>query len=698
MGIFSRKKTYVAATTLNIIEDTPDLLTQSVNSSIIKGRQIAPDIVGNYLNGLWVSSKRYYNYAKRNYTYGLPQGHRGVIKTQDYIVEEVIATDVGQEVTLLSHVVDTCDSDYFAYGWLLSNRGWIESTDEVTNPPTPPAGHTGETIYFFSSKPLGINNLEITYVYTKSSNNYYFTENIAVNGMYPNEYYYHAVWVPKDKTTPINYWNYRISSGTYPKLALNGEQSLNSTYFPVVPLRINNQDLITNVDNDFSRTAKFMLNIMGVKLESLVESLNENPDITDVDHAYIISGVSLDTDKQQSLRYLHDYFVYLHGLNPWAKSAYTNWSTNHNTYNTMTKAPTVEVIRIEDASYKIELSYLYTEQNILSGSIGKIGFCNSSHNISSVGTSGSFNYERSSVTYRRQLTANTYSEITIYGLKHVNYIYGSLTIDTTIEEAFNDTDNGNFVIPLNFEIVEAMGLTNATELMYDTLKIVFNSTETVKLKWYQTKLFQLAITVIAIAITIVTYQPGALTASVVGASSVIGLTTIQLVMADIVLAFAINGVTNYILESLPPRIAFAFALAQAAYSIDRLFAAGGSIKGLPFAIELLAVTNKVVAAAINTAAVELQDKITEFEEYKAEAVAELEAKFEELQPQRDLDPLDLFVSFGEESYFQRPDDYYFQAIHAGNVGTYSLDSVHSYVDNTLTLPSLSNDIGPKLYL
>lgn len=697
MGIFSKKKTYVAATTLNLIEDTPDLVTQSVNSSIIKGRQIAPDIVGNYLNGLWISSKRYYNYARNNYTYGLPQGHKGVIKTQDYIVEEAIATDVGQPVTLLSHVVDVCDSDYFAYPWLLSNRGWVESTDEVTNPPTPPAGHSGEPIYFYSSRPLGVNSLEITYTYVQSGNNRFYTETVTVTNMHPGEYYYHAVWVPRNQTSPVSYWNYRISDGTYPRLALKGEQNLSSTYFPVVPLRTNNQDLVSNIDNDFTRTSKFMLNIVGVQLGSVVDALNENPDIGDVDHSYIISGVSLDADKQQSLRYLHDYFVYLHGLNPWSKSAYDNWVSNHNQYDEMAKAPTVETIRIEDASYKIELSYLYTDQTIRSGSIGKIGFCNSSHNVESPGISGSFNYERSSVTYRRQLTENTYSEITIYGLKHVNYIYGSLTIDTTISEAFNDEDNGNFVVPLNFEIVEAMGLTRATELMYDTMKIVFNSTETVKLKWYQTSFFQFVTIVVAIAITVLTYQPGALTSSIVGAAGVAGLSTVQLVMADIVLSFAINEAINYIGEILPPEIAFAFAMAAAAYSVASL-GATGSVKGLPFAAELLTVSNKIALASYDAAALELQEEVAQFEEYKTEAVAELEEKFEELQPQKDLDPLDLFVSFGEEDYFQTPDDYYFQSIHAGNIGAYSLESIRSYVDNTLTLPSLSNDIGPKLYL
>lgn len=697
MGLFSKKKTYVSAQTMSMIEETPDIIQSSVTTSILKSRDIAPDIIGNYLNGIYVKARQYYRYGRDTYVHGLPEGTKEVFQTNNIAVANAIQSEVGYPVTLVTCTLDFCDANFFAIPWLVDNRGYNESTDIVTSHPALPAGETGP-VYYVDVTITATDTLELRYSYVKTTGDTGFvTETITMVGVEPDVYFYHAEYIEKGADgSDVTRWAYNTTDGTYPELSVDPGVTLNSPYFPVAIVRQNNRD-VQEGDDDYPTTRK-LLDIIGIDLDDVVTGIQENPDQSDIDHAYIIMGVDISTDLPNSWRYLHDYFVYLHSLNPATKSAYDNWASNAAAYPAYSNTPVMNTVNITDGQYNIDMGYLYTERTIVTGTLAEPMEREVNFNTPIGGDSWSANTDE--IVFRRQLDEDTYSEVRVYGLMHINHVYGGKTVDTSLADAFyrdseGDQTNGNFVVPLNNNILQSMGLQKGNELMYDAIKIVFNSYEVVKLKWYQTGFFKFVTIVVAIAVTVITYQPGALTQSIVGASAVAGLSTLTLVLTDIVVAFAIKKGFEMVAEVLPSNIAFALAIAFAAYAAGSVMSTG-SLAGLPFASEALMAANNLTEATMEVAFEELNAEIQGFQDEAAKKTAELEELWEELEVGVDLDPMDIFTDFGQEQYFETPSAFLYRTVHAGNPGVSTLDSINYYVDNKLSLPTLSPGLGVNI--
>ena len=697
MGLFSSKKTYVSAQTMSMIEETPDIVQSSVTTSILKSRDIAPDIVGNYLNGIYVQARQYYRYGRDTYVHGLPQGTKEVFQTNNIAVTNAIESEVGYSVTLVTCTLDICDANFFAIPWLVTNRGYDETNDTVTTYPTLPVGESGP-VYYVDATITASDTLLLRYSYEKNAGDTGFvTETISMPGVEPDVYFYHAEYIRKGETgSGVTRWTYNTTDGIYPELAVKPGVTLESPYFPVAIVRQNNND-VEEGDDDYPTTRK-LLDIIGIDLDDVVTGIQENPDQSEIDHAYIIMGVDISTDLPNSWHYLHDYFVYLHSLNPATKSGYDNWASSVSGFSEYANTPPMNTVNITDGTYNIDVGYLYTEHRVLTGTLAEPMEREVNYNTP-IGTDG-WSANTDEIVFRRQLDEDTYSEVRVYGLMHINHVYGGKTVDTSLENAFyrdseGDQTNGNFVIPLNNNILQSMGLQKGNELMYDAIKIVFNSYEVVKLKWYQTGFFQFVTIIVAVAITIVTYQPGALTSSIVGAGAVAGLSTLTLVLTDIIVAFAIKKGFEMVAEILPPNIAFALSIAFAAYAAGSVMGTG-SLSGLPFASEALMAANNLTEATMEVAFEELDAEILGFQDEAAKKTAELEELWDELEVGVDLDPMDIFTDFGQEQYFETPSAFLYRTVHAGNPGVGTLDSVNYYVDNKLSLPSLSPGLGVNI--
>ncbi|CAL9956689.1 hypothetical protein VPHD518_0021 [Vibrio phage D518] len=702
MGLFSKKKTFVGASTVSLIEDTPDMVGTTISTALLKGRDFAPDLIGNYLNGIYINSNRYYSYGRDTYTYGLPDGSHENLKTQDYILKPIIEKEVGFKITIVSSKLDKCDGTSMAYPWITDNRGWDYETNICAEHPFTNIFGSPITVpvYFDYAETTDIDEITLQYSYTENETTTYVRETIALDNVYPGEYYHHVIYIEHGTTEPRYYWNYRVNDGTYPELDVAPSIDLQSPYYPVVPVREFNKDLTADKETELYKTSKYLLNIIGLNIDDVATGINENPDVDDIDHAYVIMGIDILSEKEQSIRYLHDYFDNLHDLSPYTLSAYTTYLEGREDSDDTTPPPT-QVITIKDANYHIDLAYSYTRSDIITGSIGKIGHCVRQDNVRPVHEGQGYNAEESSIIFRRQLTENTYSEVEVYGLQHVNHIYKQYTVNTSIGDAYEEDSQGdrinmNFVVPLNYAVVRNMGLAKANELMYDSLKMVFNSVETVKLKWYQTGFFKFVAIIVAVAVTIYTSGAGTgLTESLVGGAVTVGAVTLPLIVTDIVLAIAINQGFMAVAEVVGAEIAFAAAIILSCYGVASVLGTGSNA-GLPFASEALMVANGLTDAATKIGYEELAIEQEAFQLEAEAKVAELEENMAELENKHELDPVDIFTDFGDDYYFQTPTDYIYTSVHAGNIGVTTLDGPRNYVETTLSLPSLSNSLGVNI--
>ena len=93
MGLFSKQKRVATATqTISLIEDTPDVVRQSITTSLIGNTDIVTDLQNNFLHLFKDDVHRYYRYGRDHFTNGLPEGFMGGIDADEDKILKVLQT------------------------------------------------------------------------------------------------------------------------------------------------------------------------------------------------------------------------------------------------------------------------------------------------------------------------------------------------------------------------------------------------------------------------------------------------------------------------------------------------------------------------------------------------------------------------------------------------------------------------------
>ncbi len=692
MGFFSKKKTYVESLAMPMVEDTPNFVQQSVLTSIKGERPIAEDLIANTINGLGSNLARYFKYGRDHYTYGIPEGTLNSNNVSPSTVEAVIDVALGTPVRVDSVVLDAPSADFFAEDHLINTRGWNEGTNEIANPPFNPGGQTVTlgVVQFTSST-----NIRIQYLYGVST----YDENFTVPAVGLNDQYYQATYYELNNNGSVGtvkkWWTYQMSLGTYEVLTI--EQSEPAPYYPVIPLRYNNQDFTVDDGSDRYQTSKNLLRKLDLKIGNLGDAINENPDVGDIDHAFIITGVSTQTEAQAGKDYLFEYFRLLETNSAFQKGDFDRWlalDSEEQELNT----PPINKVEIKEPSlqYHVEIGYLYIVDTLTTGSIGKLGFVDTTTTVKPPQSKDSFAFETSILTCRKQINATQYQTLEVVGLNHINYVYKNYTVDTSLADAVDsaadpDVFKDGLIIPLNHNVVDGMALTKRTELAYDAIKIVFNCVTTVKLKWYQTGFFKFATIIVAIALTI--YSFGSMSASIGWAAGLVGSTSV--VVGAVVLGVISIGLkygVAYLVDvlgiesGLVLAIIVAFSYALPGGYVDPNFLSliqTGFTSGTQLAMdwEMEDITNDYDA---------LQREMEE-------AQRELDELTNGLGINNLIDPMAVYNSSnGLASPDETPDQYYNTRIHFGNMASVAPLAVTNYVDNELYLEGLTVHYGIKV--
>jgi hypothetical protein len=703
MGFFSSTKVTVAANTQPIIASTPNIPAQSVMTAINKNRDIGTDLVGAYANGIAINMFQYRRYGLTNYYLGLPQGSSELVMTTEYKVAAIIEAEVGQPVTVVSNVLEVSEPKYFAYPYMQANYAWDSLTNVMTNPPpyTGPSASNPVIVTAIFLDAVATENTKLTIELrgtTTAGREYDYFVDVIIPGMVVNEYYYHTVYVLTNAATAARYfWNYRISSNVHPELKPPTGHDLNSPYFPVVPIRENNVDKTNDDGSAEFNQRKRILSIIDIDIANIGEAIKGTPaepneDIANLDHSYIHIGVNLQDSSQTVIRYLHDYFTYLGAVSPGLKDSYDKYFSGPNSDNKKSPPP-MEKIIIKDNYFHVEICFSYAETTIVTGNIGIINFATRTNIVKPklrLGDYGSM--ELSEVIFRKQLTPTTYEETKVVGLMHINYVYKKHTVDTTVEESLV-AGNGNFIVPVNISVANSLGMVVANELYYSSIQITFLVYDERKLKWYETGFGQLLIIIVAVAINIYAFGTGSsLTSAILGAGVADSIPLAALIIVDVILSYVIQAGFILLAEYIPPELAFALAAIAGVYAATSL----GITTTLPYATEALN-----IAVGISGASVDLeQKKIAEELEQNTldytknmQSVEDMEQELLGPVQISALDVLNLYTDIGVPVNYIIPDSFYYQAVHNKNPGRETIEAVHNYTENSLSLPTLAHDLN-----
>ena len=617
-------------------------------------------ILDHVYNGLAVRAHRIYNYARDTYTLGLPNGYEIYLNTvPDEDVQAVIEAEVGYPITTSVVKLGEPDALLAAYAYAKDNWGWYQATNTFTNPPIYYTGSIDIDSAYFD----GDGTLRVIFVVTDSGpSDVYKTVRVYDHAYLLNNLYYQVVYRETDKLTNSNdsYWFYRNGEGTHPTLDTDTQVEFGSPFMPVIPLREDNISLGPECldgeyvldgdgnkivpDTDLYRTSVKLCKLAGTDINELTRELSNNPDISEVDHAYLIFGIDLRTETETSKHYLYQFFN-----------------------NIVTETFDNNDIVITDSKYNIKISFDSITKTVHQGVLA--------------GTELTFT--GSDVTIKHQTDDTSYTELTIVNLVHTNYVEGRHAVVTSVSDSGSE-DNYNFIIPLRYDAIkENRSMMDREILLKESLKLVFNSYERIKLKWYQTSIFKTILTIVAVAVAVWTAGAGlAALSTMTAAEAAAAIATTALYSTLITVGFKILG------SMLPAELAVILAIVAVVVTAFAGFS-GNDFASLN-SVDLIQLSSNLNIMAQSSIGTEMQDIMDDASEFTAYA-KEMDEDLALLEEAVEIDTLfDVTESILYQPIFiegETSSEFYDRTIHTGNIGVLALDIIESYVDIKLTLPS-----------
>ena len=332
--------------------------------------------------------------------------------------------------------------------------------------------------------------------------------------------------------------------------AMFGVETPTGIVFPFVPIRIDNRMISdTYFASDYPWVKKATKRALKMSFDRLVDKISDNPSLGDIDYAFMVFGVSLNTKDMSALAYLFEFFrQQMLGSAPGAgpilgfEAAFAAADASIAEWEAWKAAqsdpldplfgepepvilpyPTMPGYQITFASsYRTDLNFNYV--------ITWAGATETTH--SGLGRPGAkvgdyWWFDGGEATYPQKIyngnewivgdsqtlsnmvlfwqdEPDSHKKLTIYNLYHRNNIYGSKTIEIKAGDAVTDPEESGFIIPLHESIYRTTPLVPATQMATACVYLVFNCIQIVKQKWYETTLFKILIVIVIIVVVIVT--------------------------------------------------------------------------------------------------------------------------------------------------------------------------------------------------
>ena len=692
----------VSIITVPLVEDAPNPAQDAIVQAIIQDRDVTEVLLEFSLTSFDKAAEKYFNYGRDTFTNGLPEStlSDGVIDRTT--VRKLLTGIEGEAVAIVFAEMGVPSVDFISFEYLQINQNYDPTTKLVG---TPSFG-SAYPVYFHDSKFEGVGQVEITFRegHPNPNDDTYVSVTYPITNLDINDIYYHVTYYKiSDPLTPFIYWTYNTSLGLHPTLDSLLAQTPESTYFPIVPIRTNKVNLI-DVPGDLRDTSEHMLDFMTIDLANITTSIVGNPDIADIDDVYLMYGVNIQSTVPATMDYLWNFF---HGLSFNTRASRESFGEWQNTRNKSSPVPLVaNRLNIEDGEAKFVILYNYITVNLVTGVIGSIGdvtrenifrdnmgFYDERENWNTVNALPNQVTSRvisnSSMVLRKQVSEDTYIEIDINGLNQISWVYQDYTVVRNLEDSMSA--DMEFFIPLNHATLNSFTNFSKTrsEVLYDSLKLVFHAVVLTKLAWYQTSAFKFLVVVVLVVVSLVTLQPQLQLATIVSAFDV-GLTAglwvaLEILAESYVVGLTAEAIVSELLKHVDSEIAL--ALAVVVTIITMVYAKKGP-SALPWADEIL----RASQAVIKGVATKTQEDLRDLLEDTAEFLKDVEEKQEEIDAANDLlgssiiDPLLIIENNPIFLENETPFDFYQRTTHNTNPGVRSLDAIENFVSGALKLP------------
>ena len=553
MGLFSTTSTvYVSSVAYNLggpIEDRPDFLKTVVfESAITNSDSIVDDVNQGLLRGPGIEQRSFYRWSKNHYPEGTCEGevNQGMVVDLLILATEIVIP-AGSTMFMNTGFLDIGEIVYWGARWILENNPsvyynpWIAEYDAATQ----------EMVLTFDANPP-----------TRVSYPEFSTTEKFIYGFYTLR--------DSGGVSTNHIFIYKMNTGNVNLDALGTTAISRSRVFPVIPLRLDNKP-ISHVDFevDYPQYAKAYKKMTGEDITDILASIEENPSVGDIDYAFVVHGVELNTKAQEGLRYIYEFFkdlVPLQARNAWIAAQNNPFDP---LYGTPEPDPAVRdglaVTRFEykttsALNYESHTNWVTIDEEEGVG-LGKVGALVSEMWIEvqddlaipgvTIYVNGLPDDVASGTLNRfkiyRQLSETSYIAMTVYGMYHENFVYAGNTVRISSRTALESAVESGFVVPLYYDTLKRLPLVTSTELALSNRILVFNCYEVVELRWYETAVFKIIVTII-IAVVIAIFAPA--TIGLLGSNFNVGLALGVSGTAGLAVGAAVNALAAMVLFSV----------------------------------------------------------------------------------------------------------------------------------------------------
>ncbi len=717
MGLFySSEAVGVYSTSSALMAQSENPKAEIVMHSIMSNKNLVDTFISSTLGGMGLKARSLYNYARDSYTLGVPEivtiNGEGTFTP---VLSSIVSGIIGQDV--IYAVIVNLTPLRAITPWLIANRGYKPEENRIAIPPFIIPDWDADVIYITSAVLEG-GLIRVGYKYSMGEDYEhnplfgYTHEHVPVpGGMAIGEDYCIAKYM---SGTQEAYWYYRISSGAIPELTNNAGEYGISTYMPVVPLRKDNIDK-TGPDNeatDLYQTSKRMLGKMKIDIDLLGSLLNDNPNIADIDNAYIMFGISALSETPEGIKYLAEYFEMLGEMAEYNEEAAPEEVEKFNIFATNNITGTGNPpLGFEEDGFSITIAFNYVEveeyPGILAAPMVETEAITETVDITVTDESGPIDYnvyDKSRISYLIPVGGNTIRKVTVVGLMHkTSNIYDGEDYKITAYQIIDDPETYRIVVPIYYSIAHEMTIMERNNLFVEAPQIVITSYEVQSLAWYEQRWFVAVVIVIVAIISAFSFSYWLNGLSVAWAAAVTAGVTAGLLsvawylLKSVIIAFVVSEVANWAMEEYGDEN---MLIAAAILIIAAMFAKyySGTTAG-----SLLTMTSQYCLAAssaiLSARASFLEDEISAvtdemdaLESTYEDLYEDLAAQMEELTSTSLIDPL-LLPSLQKPMNIttEDPEGFFNRTIHTGNIGVLSLDMIELYHDSMLKLPKPHNN-------
>lgn len=335
----------------------------------------------------------------------------------------------------------------------------------------------------------------------------------------------------------------------------------NKEAHPLDTLEVGFPDLYPSVKSALRKS-------IGGKYDKVVNSIAKNPSLKDIDYAYVVFGVSLNTRENAAQKYLWDLFNKFYEtqvvvdfdywdqlLNQFAvkMDIWKAWRDGGQIGPEPEKPVLPDLgnnsIRIYSAeSIGSPLNYdIMISWNAMARSLGT-GLRKPDAKKGDVWWEVNPDIEYDSpiydpstsihpdtekveyVTLFKQIDEDHWEALNIWGLTYRNWIYEGKYTETTAKEAILNLDDdgepqpyaeSDFIVPIHYDTFREMSIIDSTQMSTACTYLVLNCYKVVKKKWYQTGIFQVFLIVAIIAVSVATGGIGG--AGILGTNLAVGV-------------------------------------------------------------------------------------------------------------------------------------------------------------------------------